>query len=666
MIQNNSNSWNHFKYQLQRFLEDSWPIKWTMFKQPRILLRAIYEAPNPVPVIFSIASVGLLISFGFFGLGIYRSITVEASAKGGVFSEGILGDSIQRLNPVLEMGTDTEKKITSLLFHPLYTVTYPDFTSGTDNQPQITPILLEEPPQWLNQADSPQNDFTILRFKLRSGLKWSNNTPLTVNDIVYSFQRLKENGGNSNFNSLLKSWEITTSAESNLEFFIRKIDPSTPLNPQLIYLLNFSPISQEFFANKTNDDLRVDTKSLYPTVSSGYFTFAQQVTNPYSPREQSVNPQRDVLTNTISRVILTKNPINNLSNKDINLDYYVFNFTNNLSGGNTDPQGSLVNLKNNNRLDLYTRYLLPSNVSSEQIKSSLQLEQQVITTNSFFNVYINIQPTNTNLKGYFVNQTLRKYVVCNLLDYQVPASYSPFLNSLPREKRLIPIQFNQNYELDCGNIENELLAVKGTNRNSIYGIKNDESNDIKRITYFGNQFNSSGYELSMIGLKEFQEYGVSVQDKFRSMGMPVNAEWLTQEQLAQRINNKTYHFLFYPTNLVNRDVYPIYGKNSRNVSNISRNDRVKGEEIEQNLLAYSQSNLTNVDARNALIEFFKSEYIGVTLFQGKQEINYSPRIFEFAPSIPNHLTLVEDIYQSLPDWYIEKRRVMFFQDPTKN
>ncbi len=665
MFENNSNSWNEFKYQLQGFLEDSWPIKWTMFKQPQVLFKAISEAPNPVPLIFSIASIGLVISFSFFGLGIYRSITVEASAPGGVFSEGVLGDSIQRLNPVLELGTDTEKKMTSLLFHPLYTVEYPDFVNSSAD-PIITPVLLEEAPVWLNQADSPQNDFTVLRFKLRSGLRWSNNTPLTVNDVVYSFQRLKENGGNGNFNSLLRSWEITTSAEDNLEFFIRKTDPATALNPQLIYLLNFSPISQEYFENKTNDDLRVATQSLYPTVSSGYFTFQQQVTNPYAIREETVNPQRDPLSNTISRVILTRNSINNLNGSEVNLDYYVFNFTSNLNGGNSDPQGSLVNLKNNNRLDLYSRYLLPSNVTSEEIQKNLELEQSIIPTNSFFNVYINVQPTNTNLKGYFVNQTLRKYVVCNLLDYQIPNSYAPFINDIPREKRLVPLQFNENFELDCGNIENELLAVRGTNRSSIYGINNDPSNNIKRVTYFGNNFNSSGYELSMVGLQEFREYGVSVQDKFRDMGIPVNAEWLTQEQLAQRITNKTYHFLFYPTNLVNRDIYPIYGRGSRNVSNITRNDRVKGEEIEGNLLAYSQSNLTNQDSRNVLINFFKTEYVGVTLFQGKQELNYSPRVFEFSQSLPDQITLVEDIYHTLPQWYIEKRRVMFYQDPDRS
>jgi hypothetical protein len=167
----------------------------------------------------------------------------------------------------------------------------------------------------------------------------------------------------------------------------------------------------------------------------------------------------------------------------------------------------------------------------------------------------------------------------------------------------------------------------------------------------------------MVGLKEFQEYGVSVQNQFRSMGIPVNAEWLTQEQLAQRIGNKTYHFLFYPTNLVNRDLYQIYGKGGRNVSNISRNDRVKGAEVEQNLLNYSQGNLADPEIKASLSQFFKTEYVGVTLFQGKQEINYSQRVFEFSDTIPAHLTLIEDLYQPLPNWYVDKQRVMFYNNP---
>jgi peptide/nickel transport system substrate-binding protein len=55
--------------------------------------------------------------------------------------------------------------------------------TNTDGTPKVTP--------WLATGSSWSNGFMTLTMTIRSGVKWSDGTPFTANDVLYTFDALK-------------------------------------------------------------------------------------------------------------------------------------------------------------------------------------------------------------------------------------------------------------------------------------------------------------------------------------------------------------------------------------------------------------------------------------------------------------------------------------------
>src|SRR5579862_2637676 len=55
--------------------------------------------------------------------------------------------------------------------------------TNPDGTPKVTP--------WLATGTSWSNGFTTLTMTIRSGVKWSDGSPFTANDVVYTFNALK-------------------------------------------------------------------------------------------------------------------------------------------------------------------------------------------------------------------------------------------------------------------------------------------------------------------------------------------------------------------------------------------------------------------------------------------------------------------------------------------
>ena len=266
-----------------------------------------------------------------------------------------------------------------------------------------------------------------------------------------------------------------------------------------------------------------------------------------------------------------------------------------------------------------------------------------------------MQATGTGVDGYFINQTLRNYVICNFINFELSDSIKNNVESLPPDKRLIPLQFSDSFSPDCTDIEGKLTALKNSNGKQIYSIENDTRSEIKRVKIFGAE-----PTLSMLFLQDFADYNLAIQNLMIKIGLPVQAINIDSSMLDAKISEKQYHLAFLPVNLVSKNPYPIYGLTGRNMVNLVKNDRAKGIEIEEALKNYSNSNFENIPAKDKLLDFFKNQYAGANLFRAKQEINYSNRIQDFKKDLPPTISFVEEIYHNLPFWYTDTSRKLRF------
>jgi peptide/nickel transport system substrate-binding protein len=91
-----------------------------------------------------------------------------------------------------------------------------EFLAFTDQQLNFHP--------WLATSWSPNADGTVWTFKIRQGVKFNDGTPMTVDDVVYSYQSLSnpKSGGNalSQFGGVLEPDGVVKKDDTTIEFHL--------------------------------------------------------------------------------------------------------------------------------------------------------------------------------------------------------------------------------------------------------------------------------------------------------------------------------------------------------------------------------------------------------------------------------------------------------------
>jgi Bacterial extracellular solute-binding proteins, family 5 Middle len=643
---------NKPRFEWSRFWENSWPIDWNNFKKFDTLIKSVQNSNYLLKSILAVNLVFVIISFIVFNFALYDVSTMAVADEGGEFYEGLLGTRVNNFNPVLSLNS-SEKKVADLIFHPLYEV---DYSEGFD-KPKINPILLSKLPEWQADATNPANLYSSLNFELKDGLKWSDGSSITNEDILYSFQRIQEPGGNPEFQANFKGYSLDIDRTNLLNFSIRPKTAETVVNPQLLYLANFQPISRLFFSDVnggglSNERLKNDLRSLKISTTSGYFKIPERV---------------DALDNPVwsnsgyyNQVTLIKNNYTN----GVKLPYlnkYIFEIYDNLKDPGGDNVRSLQRASSSNKLDLYTRFLSPEMEISENVVESLKLNQKIYPTNTYFNLYLNIQPSSGSFLGYFINQTLRKYTICQFKNFTPSPNISKNSDVVSVDKRFLPVGFTDVFSPECDNIETELTTATNDKKQTIYSIESDERSGMKRVKVFGLPFDvSQQNKLRLLALTEFKDYAIEIQNIMLSAGMPTEVSFVGVDELETTMQNKNYHLLLLPTTIYSTNPYPIFGLNGQNVSNISINERVNGRDIEEQLAIYSNSNLQNLEAKQKITDFFKTQYLMVNLFQAKREINYSNKVNNITKDFKNTTILESDTYKNVNNWYINTKRKFKF------
>jgi hypothetical protein len=312
------------RFKIYTIYKQSWPINWKHFQQSDVLVKAILSTTNTVKTVITTAVVGIILSVVLFVYGFYLVTTKEAPDNGGEIREAVVDSTMSLFNPATSFTRDAEQRVNALLYLPLYSVSYPDFLDAKGSNPTLKPVLLSKAPEWIDiNPEKPSESYKKLKFTLRKDIKWSNNKPITLNDVKYTFDLLKPTesnpGGNPQFKEVFRQVRFNPTSDFEFELI------SDVSNPQLMYNANFSPISKEYFSGLNIERLNNDNRSTKPLVTSGYFTFKDgTIQDPDTTKPSLIeNPVKDSSNNFYKTAILSRNPVQN-TDKPVYVDEYVF------------------------------------------------------------------------------------------------------------------------------------------------------------------------------------------------------------------------------------------------------------------------------------------------------------------------------------------------------
>jgi hypothetical protein len=627
---------------LEKLKSDVWPIRWYIFKDPVDLVSALSQSTKVVQLMLFCCAIGIITSISLFGYGSFLVFTKEKPTNGGDFYEGFLASELRQFNPVLELNNNAEKRVASLIYHPLYNIELGNsiFAENSNISNKIEPVLLSEPPKWID------NDNKELKMTLKKNLRWSNGQPITIEDIKYSFDRIKEEGGNNYFKQIFRN--VSIQIINNEDFTLTSLYP----NPSLIYQANFSPISKDFFSEQTNTGLITDSRSLNSSATSGYFSIPDTTIDPFTNDNSKTlrpNPIRNNQTNRFNTIVLTKSKNSNTSNEAF-LDRYIISLYDSI----TSDQGtkSLEKAFKDNKLDFFERDLTESVGREKSIdtKNSLNLKQNIIPKNQIYTVKLNMQKSDN---GYFVNAKLRRYVICNLISFKLRESYNSFYKELPLNQKLIPLQLNQSSETNCPSdqetIENELRAATDAADNRIYSINIDQSRNLRKVFVYGSEIRLNlltNLAANSPILSEFRQFLLDI-------GLPTNEPISENKEIEKsfKATEKNYNLALINEPVFSNSLYPIYGQSGANISSITSNTRepIPSYNFESNL-ARLINNYEDQEAKKQITAFFEKEYVNVNLFQGMQEINFKHTL----PSIDLYQN--NSINQQIDSWFLKTKR----------
>lgn len=633
----------------QDFIAKAWPVQWNNIKDYS-LLRDVWSWSNQTLKIAFISSVVLSVFCGIiFTYGIYLISTEVTPSLGGDFREAVVVSEIKSFNPLLSPTSEVEKKITSLLFHPLYTVTQPDYsTASTGVEPEIIPVLLAKPPEWLEFQDNTTGvpEFKTLRFTLKDNLSWSDGSKLTLDDIIYTFNLLNSDSANPQFRDILRQVQLQPVPGSQVQFDL----VSANSLPQLKYLANFTPISEAYFKETNLPSISSSSKSYKPTVTSGYFTFQEgTVKDPDDPNGRDRDNPIDGDAIPREKIILVRNP--NQNHNSPLFDRYIitqYESLKDIGGSRTSVEAAVKQGK----VDLFARYTginmaIPSQ-GAESTASILQLNQQIVPSNTYYTLFLNAKPGTP-----FVNTFMRKYVICSFIkNFKVSPSIESNLEIFTEEKQLLPIQLGQDTPSNCSqNPFDHLVEFNTQEGQEVYTLVQDERSGLKQVLIYGQKT-----QLLFVGLPDSEPLLTEVQKMFLNIGLP--GDVIKDDRLNGLLNaeEKEYNAALLPITVASQDLYSLYGLGGRNISNVHSNGRLSDYNVEDNLLAYSRSNLADLTAKSNLTNFFGSEYVSANLARGYWEYNYSNRILGIKDNLPQRVTYLDDIYMYLPKWHVETRR----------
>lgn len=166
---------------------------------------------------------------------------------GGTYSEATIGD-VDSMNPLFAM-TNSEKVLSKLMFA---TITSVDYSGHLGNQLAESVTASEDGKTWV--------------VKLRSDLKWSDGEPITVDDVVFTTELIKNPAVNTIYESNLTNVNVSVNEAGEIVFELASA------YADFLSALNI-PVVPKHILNDADPKTLIENSFSNAPVTSGAFTF---------------------------------------------------------------------------------------------------------------------------------------------------------------------------------------------------------------------------------------------------------------------------------------------------------------------------------------------------------------------------------------------------------
>ncbi len=190
-----------------------------------------------------------LIGWATYGIATHSKL---APKTGGEYSEGLVGQP-KYINPIFSSTNDVDSDISSLVYSGLFKY---------DNNKKLVPDLAEK-----FTIASNQKTYDIV---LRKNLKWSDGEPITIDDILFTFESLQNVETGSPLITSFQGVLIEKTDENTIRFTLK-----TPFAPFLDILV-VGILPEHIWANIPPSNIRLAKFNLQP-VGSGPWRFDKMV-----------------------------------------------------------------------------------------------------------------------------------------------------------------------------------------------------------------------------------------------------------------------------------------------------------------------------------------------------------------------------------------------------
>lgn len=537
---------------------------------------------NNVFVAFILAFIVVII----LGSIIYNLLTKEIPATGGIIKEGIIGQP-QYINPVLSFSNDVNKpdRVLEYLIYP--TLFRLDATGNLANE------LVEN----YTVADNGK-EYIV---KIKSGIKWDDNTPLTIDDIIFTIETIQNPNYSSPLNSALKGVSITRIDDLTL-----KLNLNASYSPFLSNL-TFGILPKHIWQNLEPSAFLLAKANLEP-VGAGKFKY------------KSIQKKKD---GNIASLTIERNP--NYFGEKPNIETLTLVFY--------AQEEEMIQDFKQNKLQAITQLKSKLDDSSRFQANALNIPQA-------FGIIFNIKDpllSNKDIRQAISNSINRDEIIANILQGEATSINGP----------LSP--FNKFYV----DTPAELNLEKA---NQILDNANWKDVDGDGIREKDNQ--RAEFTLLVASGNKVDEVTKTMQSQIRNIGIQMNTQIVPFNELSSnQIRNRSYQALFLGLGL---NIYPdpyIYWHSSQITNpglNLSQYANVNND-------GYLETARTNTDLNvitSSLAQFqqqLSSDVPAIFIYSPKYIYYTNPAIKNITLSTGNSSV---DRYASISNWYVKTKRVL--------
>lgn len=517
---------------------------------------------------------------------VYRAMTKEVPTTGGVIREGIIGQP-QYINPVLSFSNDVNKpdRVLEYLIYPTL--------FRLDTEGNLVNELVEE----YSVGDNGKEYI----FKIKSNITWDDNTPLTIDDIIFTIETIQNPDYNSPLNSALKGVIITKVDDSTL-----KLNLNASYSPFLSGL-TFGILPKHIWQNLEPSAFLLAKANLEP-VGAGKFKY------------KSIQKKKD---GNIASITLERNT--NYFGAKPNIETFILVFY--------AKEEEMTQDFKQNKLQAITQLKSPLDESDKFQTNILNIPQS-------FGIIFNVKDpllAKKEIRQAMSHTIDRAQIINNVLNGEATLINGP-LNKFNKFYTDTPVELN-------------LDRAK-----QILDEANWKDADGDGIREKDNQ--KAEFTLLVAGGNKVDEVTATLREQVKAVGIQMNTEIIPFNELSNnQIRNRSYQALFLGLGL---NIYPdpyIYWHSSQINSpglNLSQYTNINND-------GYLETARTNTD--NNVITSSLAQFQNQIANDVPAIFIYSPQYLYYTNPIISNIKVSTgnssvDRYASISDWYVMTKRVL--------